>query len=208
MKKTTPSKNKPEDSSWDEVMNGLSISEQSTSVFVTGSIPCIVTTFLDKYKNPVVAIDMHCFSGVREDSYEFSVSDCRSVVTIEMKTHPTFLDSSWLEQLDEKNDVISARQQTFARVVEAFKKQMKTKEVVSKVQVKVPFKIEKNAKYAEVSLIDDIYIFTLMFSAIEKRVSSGKVKVNTPVRKSKSVKLPDYVPSSTDNMSMDDDVTV
>jgi len=87
-------------------MSGLSLSEHQQSTFyVAGFIPCVVTPIRDKEKNPMVSIDMQCFSGVREDSYEFAVSDCRRLVYINIKPCPVFTNSSWLETLDEKYDL-------------------------------------------------------------------------------------------------------
>jgi len=141
-KKTPTSKCDEPDDNWDLMMSGLSLSEHQQSTFyVAGFIPCVVTPMLDKEKNPMVSIDMQCFSGVQEDSYEFAVSDCRRLVYIDIKPSPVFTNSSWLETLDEKYDAGSARQQTFSRAVEAQKGQDKTQEIVTRVQVKVPFKI-------------------------------------------------------------------
>jgi len=92
-----------------------------------------------------------------------AVSDCRRLVYIDLKPSLVFTTSGWLEALDEKYDAGSARQQTFSRAVETQKGQDPTKEIVTRVQVKVPFKIEKNARHAGIARVEDCCIYRIFF---------------------------------------------
>ena len=159
-------------------LKNLSISDPSASVFVKGEVPCILNKFMDKDKNIFLGIHMLCFTGIDENSYEFEVSKSNDSVTIDYRPPALFFDPSWLENLDKSYDSNSACQQSYQHVVDDFFQLNSTKEVLTSFKVKVPFKIESNARYAGVNLHGDKCIFTLIFGALEKRVKTGKVKIN------------------------------
>ena len=182
----TPTKKKTPKSELDDlkILKNLRISDFSSSVFVKSEIPCVMAKFLDHSKNTCVGIFILCFTGIDDNSYEYEVSKGNDSVTITYRPPASFFDPSWLEQLDGKYDKDSACQQSFQETVDKYMLENEAKEVVSNTIIPMPFKIDSNAIYAGVNLHGDKYVFALVFSAQDKRVTSSKVKINSPAPRS------------------------